>query len=428
MLITLSCLFAVSAKEIYVSSDGSDDLNGTDLDNPCSFKRAINISEDGDSIKMKAGNYSISERISKSLNITAYNNDVVNIKHLNSYVFSVVDNKNLVLNSLNFKNFNMAVESSKNPNITINNCLFERSTYMCLNLQGGGTLTITDSIFRNNAGVQGSAINFQNDAYKNRSYVYINNTIFDSNHGSNLGGVIYISLSDMYLYNNTFINNKGDYTGGVIFNDVSRIFDKSSRYVNNGARYSGGAIYIRGDNDLGSYYGDHVEFINNSAPYKNGDPGSYGTSGGVFTAFGGGEIVLNNSVLRGNKGGGRRGRQRHVGGDGGGDLERQRRARPGRQGGHPAPAAQDRRRRRRQERAGGLLHEAVHAQPRHHRRVPAGRGLLRRRPALMPRRRSGAERLRSALLWWTGIALAVLIWHTAARTQPEYVLPGPRST
>ena len=42
----------------------------------------------------------------------------------------------------------------------------------------------------------------------------------------------------------------------------------------------------------------------------------------------------------------------------------------------------------------------------------------------MPRRRSGAERLRSALLWWTGIALAVLIWHAAARTQPEYVLPS----
>jgi hypothetical protein len=46
----------------------------------------------------------------------------------------------------------------------------------------------------------------------------------------------------------------------------------------------------------------------------------------------------------------------------------------------------------------------------------------------MPRRRSGAERLRSALLWWTGIALAVLIWHAAARTQPQYVLPGPRTT
>ena len=46
----------------------------------------------------------------------------------------------------------------------------------------------------------------------------------------------------------------------------------------------------------------------------------------------------------------------------------------------------------------------------------------------MPRRRSGAERLRSALLWWTGIALAVLIWHMAARTQPQYVLPGPRTT
>ena len=45
----------------------------------------------------------------------------------------------------------------------------------------------------------------------------------------------------------------------------------------------------------------------------------------------------------------------------------------------------------------------------------------------MPRRRSWAERLRSALLWWTGIALAVLIWHMAARTQPQYVLPGPRT-
>ena len=43
----------------------------------------------------------------------------------------------------------------------------------------------------------------------------------------------------------------------------------------------------------------------------------------------------------------------------------------------------------------------------------------------MPERRSRAERLRSALLWWLGLALAVAIWHVAALGQPAYVLPGP---
>ena len=45
----------------------------------------------------------------------------------------------------------------------------------------------------------------------------------------------------------------------------------------------------------------------------------------------------------------------------------------------------------------------------------------------MHERRSRAERLRSALLWWTGIALGVVIWHLAARSQPAYVLPSPQA-
>ena len=40
--------------------------------------------------------------------------------------------------------------------------------------------------------------------------------------------------------------------------------------------------------------------------------------------------------------------------------------------------------------------------------------------------RSRAERLRSTVLWWVGIALALLVWHAAARPQPAYVLPSPR--
>ena len=42
--------------------------------------------------------------------------------------------------------------------------------------------------------------------------------------------------------------------------------------------------------------------------------------------------------------------------------------------------------------------------------------------------RPAARRLRSPLLWWTGVALAILIWHLVARSQPEYVLPGPQTT
>ena len=42
--------------------------------------------------------------------------------------------------------------------------------------------------------------------------------------------------------------------------------------------------------------------------------------------------------------------------------------------------------------------------------------------------RPAARRLRSPLRWWTGVALAILIWHLVARSQPEYVLPGPQTT
>ena len=45
----------------------------------------------------------------------------------------------------------------------------------------------------------------------------------------------------------------------------------------------------------------------------------------------------------------------------------------------------------------------------------------------MHERRSRAERLRSALLWWTGIVLGVVIWHLVARSQPAYVLPSPQA-
>ncbi len=43
----------------------------------------------------------------------------------------------------------------------------------------------------------------------------------------------------------------------------------------------------------------------------------------------------------------------------------------------------------------------------------------------MPDQRTAVERLRTTVLWWAGILLAVLIWHLAAGSQPDYVLPGP---
>ena len=53
-------------------------------------------------------------------------------------------------------------------------------------------------------------------------------------------------------------------------------------------------------------------------------------------------------------------------------------------------------------------------------------------PGLPPcpagRSRTTAERWRSHLLWWAGLALAVLLWHLAARGRPEYSLPGPAAT
>ena len=42
--------------------------------------------------------------------------------------------------------------------------------------------------------------------------------------------------------------------------------------------------------------------------------------------------------------------------------------------------------------------------------------------------RSRTQRLRAVALWWAGIALAVLVWHLVARSQPAYVLPSPQAT
>lgn len=50
------------------------------------------------------------------------------------------------------------------------------------------------------------------------------------------------------------------------------------------------------------------------------------------------------------------------------------------------------------------------------------------RPGPGDRTRTAAGRWRSRILWWAGIALAVLIWHLVSRSRPEYVLPGPVAT
>ena len=39
-----------------------------------------------------------------------------------------------------------------------------------------------------------------------------------------------------------------------------------------------------------------------------------------------------------------------------------------------------------------------------------------------------APRWRVVLLWWLGLALVLLAWEVASRSQPSYVLPGPAAT
>ena len=152
----------------------------------------------------------------------------------------------------------------ENGNAYVDNCIFINNT--ALNDTNGGAIS-----------------NYGNE--ENRSYLFVNNTLFLSNHADHDGGAVTTCYAYSEIYNSVFINNSACRDGGAIRVSVYG-FGKVQDciFAHNHADEWAGAYYSwSGDSDI-----DRCIFVNNTA----------GTNGGAVMVSG--NINITNSLITNN--------------------------------------------------------------------------------------------------------------------------------
>ncbi|WP_458405488.1 right-handed parallel beta-helix repeat-containing protein, partial [Methanobrevibacter sp.] len=149
-----------------------------------------------------------------------------------------------------------AVFSKANGVTIFKNTFINNSAYSYggafTDIQGTGTLTISNSTFTNNSAWDGGAI----DLYQTNNAV-ISNCDFDINHAGRSAGALYMSCDKVVVDNCNFTNNYAP-SAGAIYADVSDFTIKNSRFISNKADEYGGAIYlVRGSNILNCNFADN---------------------------------------------------------------------------------------------------------------------------------------------------------------------------
>ncbi|WP_157082469.1 beta strand repeat-containing protein [Methanobrevibacter cuticularis] len=105
----------------------------------------------------------------------------------------------------------------------------------------GGTLTVENCKFYNNAGREGGAIRSDSS-----STVNIINSEFINNTGLR-GGAIYLVNGGLNIENSTFINNSASQVGGAVWNGGINASITNSSFINNTATDNGGGIFNSGN-------------------------------------------------------------------------------------------------------------------------------------------------------------------------------------
>lgn len=121
----------------------------------------------------------------------------------------------------------------------INNCIFENNAAGSICVIASSELTVTNSIFRNNIGVNGAAIRM--DSGK----LIITGSTFYNNKASALGGAIAITGTTTTIKNSVFRSNTATTAnggGGAIFNNGSLTITGST-FQSNNALYKNGVYY-----------------------------------------------------------------------------------------------------------------------------------------------------------------------------------------
>lgn len=154
-------------------------------------------------------------------------------------------------------------------------------------VRGGGPLTITASTFQDNSSnSHGGAI------YNSASKVIISDTLFLANHAASRGGAIageYLyTPGDLTVHHSQFISNTAEELGGAIYHGYNGLFIFDSRFEGNQGSNGGGGVYVNGTYMSGPAAYLAVErsvFVNNSATAWGSYGGGINLNGGNYHIY-----------------------------------------------------------------------------------------------------------------------------------------------
>ncbi|MBR3139419.1 MAG: Ig-like domain-containing protein, partial [Methanobrevibacter sp.] len=252
----------VLASDWYFDSNAENDGNGSVAD-PYKLLKSTRIVSNSN-LYLANGEYTLDRSVSNINNVTIIGDNPsqtiirysgtgftvsssLTLKNLTLINLRINNNGNLTASNVIFKDSQYSssggvIESYGNHFINLDNCTFSNNSAK----YGGaiyikeGTLTITNSLFRDNhANLYGGAI-----VGYTSSNIYINDSRFlDSYSISDAGGAIYLFNSSNLIAYNIEINNCSSTFGGAITSLKSSLNLNNFIGRNNKAKYDGGAIY-----------------------------------------------------------------------------------------------------------------------------------------------------------------------------------------
>ena len=262
-----------SISESTVSSSDSSLKNsnskGNSEDSSQDLINRIENANDGDVILIEPGTYNVHGiNITKSISLQG-NGDprdiIIDGEELSSiffiqYIGITAKFNNLTLINGKTDNFGGGI-CIETGNAYVDNCIFINNT--ALNVTNGGAIS-----------------NYGNET--DRSYLFVNNSLFIGNHADHDGGAVTTCYAISDIYNSVFINNSARRDGGAIRVSIfgyGNVQDCIFMY-NHADEWAGAYYSWAGNSSL-----DRCIFINNTA----------GTNGGAIMVSG--SINLTNSII-----------------------------------------------------------------------------------------------------------------------------------
>ncbi|MEA4956575.1 ATP-dependent RNA helicase DbpA [bioreactor metagenome] len=294
------------------------------------ISKALTDSVPGDIIELDEGTYkgnnNTNMTINKNITIQGKTKDKVIIDAQGlSRIYTIGTGYNVTFINITFINGNIMgnnggaiLSNNANNRLTIMSCTFVDN--MAINTtttngrggaiyNGGHFMTIIDSNFINNIGIESAGAIFNSGANmtiigsnfisntanstnggairNTGNNVTISTSIFSNNLAIGNGGAIWFNVAGNFtLINSTFINNKGGNGGAFSSNGGNNVTIFDSTFINNLAIGTGGAIYNPDtmDNNLTIF---NSTFINNTA---------FGTGGAIRNNANGSNIMGSNFI------------------------------------------------------------------------------------------------------------------------------------